>query len=277
MRNETLTGYLLHQRPYQEKRALYYLFSQQYGVVHGVGKKGAPLFVGLHLFATGKRDLKTFSQINIRQTDEVNIDDEDGIIKRGNNSIEYSSSENNAIELVNNDTKSTNGLSYGQITGQNQYAALYLNEILWRLLPTEDPMPLLWQRYQETLDRLKQSLTPAELRICLRQFEKHLFFELGFELTLSQDSTLSQIEPDLIYRFLPDVGLVPIQTSAEIVNMTAQAIFSGHEILSMVEQGMSETTLGLWSRLHRQLMDHLLDYQPLQSRLLWQQQQRYQR
>ena len=277
MRNETLTGYLLHQRPYQEKRALYYLFSPQYGVVHGVGKKGAPLFVGLHLFATGKRDLKTFSQINIRQTDEVNIDDEDGIIKRGNNSIEYSSSENNAIELVNNDTKSTNGLSYGQITGQNQYAALYLNEILWRLLPTEDPMPLLWQRYQETLDRLKQSLTPAELRICLRQFEKHLFLELGFELTLSQDSTLSQIEPDLIYRFLPDVGLVPIQTSAEIVNMTAQAIFSGHEILSMVEQGMSETTLGLWSRLHRQLMDHLLDYQPLQSRLLWQQQQRYQR
>ena len=277
MRNETLTGYLLHQRPYQEKRALYYLFSQQYGVVHGVGKKGAPLFVGLHLFATGKRDLKTFSQINIRQTDEVNIDDEDGIIKRGNNSIEYSSSENNAIELVNNDTKSTNGLSYGQITGQNQYAALYLNEILWRLLPTEDPMPLLWQRYQETLDRLKQSLTPAELRICLRQFEKHLFLELGFELTLSQDSTLSQIEPDVIYRFLPDVGLVPIQTSAEIVNMTAQAIFSGHEILSMVEQGMSETTLGLWSRLHRQLMDHLLDYQPLQSRLLWQQQQRYQR
>ncbi|MGO1757157.1 MAG: DNA repair protein RecO, partial [Psychrobacter sp.] len=27
MRNEALVGYLLHQRPYQEKRALYYLFS----------------------------------------------------------------------------------------------------------------------------------------------------------------------------------------------------------------------------------------------------------
>lgn len=26
MRNEALIGYLLHQRPYQEKRALYYLF-----------------------------------------------------------------------------------------------------------------------------------------------------------------------------------------------------------------------------------------------------------
>ena len=275
MRNETLTGYLLHQRPYQEKRALYYLFSQQYGVVHGVGKKGAPLFVGLHLFATGKRDLKTFSQINIMQTGKENIDNEQGIIE--SSSIENSNSRNNAVESVKNDPKSTNSLSYGQITGQNQYAALYLNEVLWRLLPTEDPMPLLWQHYQETLECLKQLLTAIELRLCLRQFEKHLFFELGFELTLSQDSTLSQIEPDVTYRFLPDVGLVPIQSSVEVVNMTTQAMFSGHEILSMVEQGMSETTLGLWSRLHRQLMDHLLDYQPLQSRLLWQQQQRYQR
>ena len=58
MRNEALVGYLLHQRPYQERRALYYLFSQQHGVVHGVGKKGAPLFMPLQLFATGKRDLK---------------------------------------------------------------------------------------------------------------------------------------------------------------------------------------------------------------------------
>lgn len=36
MRNEALIGYLLHQRPYQEKRALYYLFSQQHGVIHGI-------------------------------------------------------------------------------------------------------------------------------------------------------------------------------------------------------------------------------------------------
>lgn len=28
-------------------------------------EKGAPLFMPLQLFATGKRDLKTFSQINV--------------------------------------------------------------------------------------------------------------------------------------------------------------------------------------------------------------------
>lgn len=72
MRNEALVGYLLHQRPYQEKRALYYLFSQQHGVVHGIGKKGAPLFEPLQLFATGKRELKTFTQINITQAQLFN-------------------------------------------------------------------------------------------------------------------------------------------------------------------------------------------------------------
>ena len=101
MRNEALSGYLLHQRPYQEKRALYYLFSQEQGVVHGVGKKGAPLFELLHLFATGKRDLKTFSQIAMGQIETIDTDE---------------------VATIKN---------YSQISGQQQYAALYLNEILW--------------------------------------------------------------------------------------------------------------------------------------------------
>ena len=122
MRNEALIGYLLHQRPYQEKRALYYLFSQQHGVIHGIGKKGAPLFMPLQLFATGKRDLKTFSQINISPFSLV-----------AQSISQESDSVINNAEIRHQES----------ITGQHQYAALYLNEILWRLLPTEDPMPIL--------------------------------------------------------------------------------------------------------------------------------------
>jgi DNA repair protein RecO (recombination protein O) len=44
----------------------------------------------------------------------------------------------------------------------------------------------------------------------------------------------------------------------------------------MTQLGIESSTLNSWSRIHRQLIDQLLDYQPLQSRLLWQQQQRYQ-
>ena len=135
-------------------------------------------------------------------------------------------------------------------------------------------MPILWQHYQNSLQQLKQPLTADELRLCLRQFEAYLFNELGFALTLKHDSLDQAIELDTWYRFLPDVGLVPIVHNDDIA--VTQNIFKGNEILSMAEQGLSTSNLNAWSRLHRQLIDHLLDYQPLQSRLLWQQQQRYQ-
>ncbi len=258
MRNEALGGYLLHQRPYQEKRALYYLFSQQHGVIHGIGKKGAPLFMPLQLFATGRRDLKTFSQIAItsQSAAEIEVGDDP---------------HSNSAALV----------PYKNITGPHQYSALYLNEILWRLLPTEDPMPVLWQHYQHSLRQLRQPLSANELRLCLRQFEQHLFDALGFTLTLTDDSVQDTIEADCFYRFLPDVGLVPIvlsETHSEYVaRESAQTVFSGADIVQMAELGITETTLNHWSKLHRHLLDHLLDYQPLQSRLLWQQQQRYQK
>ena len=259
MRNEALIGYLLHQRPYQEKRALYYLFSQHHGVIHGIGKKGAPLFMPLQLFATGKRDLKTFSQINIAPLSSIQ-----GSVTQ--DSLAPEDSQANLAEALHHES----------ISGQHQYAGLYLNEILWRLLPTEDPMPVLWQHYQNSLQQLKQPLTADELRLCLRQFETDLFNELGFALTLKHDSLDQPIESDCAYRFLPDVGLVPIIHNDDNKNAIAQTVFKGSEILVMVEQGISAVTLNTWSRLHRQLIDHLLDYQPLQSRLLWQQQQRYQ-
>lgn len=281
MRNEALVGYLLHQRPYQEKRALYYLFSQQHGVVHGIGKKGAPLFEPLQLFASGKRELKTFSQINLAPIEVAPINlasaednlVEDSLIDQGSAAIQTST--NNSAPY------------HQQISGQQQYAALYLNEILWKLLPTEDPMPTLWQHYQESLIQLKQPLTADGLRLCLRQFEYYLFKELGFALSLTQDHESKAIEPNIAYRFSPEVGFIPsaqddgnIQSSTTGSNTTTitalQTLFSGSELLKMVDLGITEHTLSSWSRLHRHLIDHLLDYQPLQSRLLWQQQQRYQ-
>lgn len=272
MRNEALTGYLLHQRPYQEKRALYYLFSQQHGVVHGIGKKGAPLFEPLQLFATGKRDLKTFSQINLmpnvfsqnsgcEDTEPQDIKPQDSSFQETQKSSE--------ITLIEH-------ISYTQITGQQQYAALYLNEILWKLLPAEDSMPVLWRHYQDSLIQLKRPLLTDELRLCLRHFEHYLFQELGFELTLLHDSNLDVIESDVNYRFIPDVGFVPIIIADNVTSNISQAVFTGIEIIDMAQVGITIQALGVWSRLHRLLIDHLLDYQPLQSRLLWQQQQRYQ-
>lgn len=266
MRNEALVGYLLHQRSYQEKRAIYHLFSQEHGVVHGIGKKGGPLFEPLQLFATGKRDLKTFTQITISQFNSSQTDNQP------NRQIDDNLSDLPTIQS-DSSSASTPIQRYGQIRGQQQYAALYLNEILWKLLPTEDPMPVLWQYYQNSLNLLKQPLTADELRLCLRQFEQHLFKELGFALRLTEDSSLEAIEAETTYRFLADTGFMPVITEE---SASISTLFSGQEILSMTQFGIVAATLSSWSRLHRQVIDQLLDYQPLQSRLLWQQQQRYQ-
>ena len=140
--------------------------------------------------------------------------------------------------------------------------------------PTYSHILLLIPIFSDWLQQLKQPLTADELRLCLRQFEANLFNELGFALTLKHDSLDQAIELETWYRFLPDMGLVLIVHNDDIA--VTQNIFKGNEILSMAEQGLSTSNLNAWSRLHRQLIDHLLDYQPLQSRLLWQQQQRYQ-
>lgn len=62
MRNERLTGFVIHHRSYQEKRALYTFFCQEHGVVDGVAQRGLPLFAEMNLFATGRGNLKTFTQ-----------------------------------------------------------------------------------------------------------------------------------------------------------------------------------------------------------------------
>ena len=283
MRNQALNGYLLHQRPYQEKRALYYLFSEHLGIVHGIGKKGAPLFEPLQLFATGKRDLKNFSQITISPIEASQLD------KGLSSPISSDSVLSNSTQAIDSAPQvlAPQPQRYQQITGQQQYAALYLNEILLKLLPVEDPTPVLWHHYQHSLLTLKRSLSADELRLCLRQFEQNLFQELGFALNLTQDSMLDPIEAESSYRFLPDVGLVPIiqhpdiqhntiQNMDQVENINLQAVFKGSEILAMEHSGITIATLNSWSRLYKHLIDHLVDYKPLQSRLLWQQQQRYQ-
>jgi len=146
----------LHQRPYQEKRSIYYLFTKEHGILHGVGKKGIPQFAPLMLFATGKKSLKTLQQVNI-------------------------------VEVV------------PSLMGQQQYAALYVNEITLKLLPVEDSKPIVYAQYAHTITQLQQSLSPVELKLVLRGYEQVLFSELGFAIDLEQDSEQQLIEKDQSY------------------------------------------------------------------------------
>lgn len=237
MRNEPLHAYSLHQRPYQEKRTIYYLLTQEHGVLHGIGKKGIPQFVPLTLFATGKKSLKTLQQVTIAET-------------------------------------------VPSLIGQQQYAALYVNEITLKLLAVEDSVPIIYQQYSQTMQQLQQPLSMTELKLVLRLYEQVLFMELGFAIELSQDTEQAAIDASAWYRFEADSGW-RLLTDDELtaLNSSKQSMqikpVLGQSIIDM-RSGIDRHNLSAWSEVHRQLVDHLFDYQPLQSRILWQQFYRYQ-
>lgn len=249
MRNQSLTGYLLHHKAYQDSRALYDFFSYEFGRVRGVGKRGLPLFMPLQLFATGKRSLKNFSNISIHQ----GSDNQDGM-----------SSGSPPLPTA--------------ITGENQYAALYLNEVLQRLLPAEDAQPKLWLAYDRSLQQLRQPLDATELRLCLRCFEQCLFAELGCLPALDTDAQGHEIDADAGYRFVADHGLQLVDPQIEPHQSDRhvdQVVFSGDLLLAMQQDGIIPIHLHAYGKLYRSIMDSLLEYKPLHSRRLWRQYHRY--
>lgn len=250
MKNEPLTGYLLHARAYQEKRAIYQFFSAEHGVVHGVGVRGMPSFAVIELFASGQNTLKNFTQIHLTTT------------------------------------------SPPRSLGQNQYALLYLNELICRLIAPENPCPTLWQHYHDSVtqlqdishhdmgdDRADNSTTHEmskmsktynmnKMKRTLRQFERALFDELGAGIDWGVDETGQAIDVQAYYDFIPTRGFVSTNGTG-ISGVVIRAVGETYH------HQPSPTALALLGQVHRAMIDHLLDYKPLNSRKLWAEQVRY--
>ncbi|UYZ80976.1 DNA repair protein RecO [Moraxella bovis] len=246
MKNEPLTGYLLHARAYQEKRAIYQFFSAEHGVVHGVGVRGMPSFAVIELFASGQNTLKNFTQIHITTT------------------------------------------SPPRPLGQNQYALLYLNELICRLIAPENPCPALWQHYHDSVTQLQavshdmgndknnqtgnstahKMSNMNKMKRTLRQFERALFDELGVGIDWGIDETGQAIDVQSYYDFIPTRGFVSTDdtgTSGAVIRAVSKT--DHHQ--------PSPTALALLGQIHRAMIDYLLDYKPLNSRKLWAEQVRY--
>lgn len=272
MRATALNGYLLHSRAYQEKRAIYQFFSYEHGVVHGVGARGMPLFAPIWLMANGVNALKSFSQISLGFHPDF------GVMCDGMDTDDVPAPQMDAA-------------GYHLIKGRVQYALLYMNEVLYKLLAVENPCPKLWQVYHtkttklRTLDRLKldEADEMQAMRLYLRQFEQALFDELGVAMDYQVDGDGMPIDADTVYRFVPLTGFVP--DVAGVADRYGQAVklsrqrYRGDELLRMAK-AVGDTQAQLeWmpqlSQLQKELMDALLDYKPLNSRTLWQQSIRY--
>jgi DNA repair protein RecO (recombination protein O) len=149
------------------------------------------------------------------------------------------------------------------LRGEALLCGFYLNELLLRLLPREDPHDALFSRYSETLPRLalESGSAPA-----LRSFERALLKELGYAMTLERDSANgSAIDPAKTYTYDPERGPVEVNGSSG-----AEPLVSGRTLLDMARDDYADPgTQQQAKALMRTLINHRLEYQPLKSRQIF--------
>jgi DNA repair protein RecO (recombination protein O) len=92
------------------------------------------------------------------------------------------------------------------LAGQGLMCGFYLNELLLRLLPRDDPHEALFDIYAGALSRLCHDSSPA----VLRSFEKRLLAELGYAPLLERDAASRPIDPDALYVYEPERGPTPV-------------------------------------------------------------------
>ena len=146
------------------------------------------------------------------------------------------------------------------LEGEALFSGLYLNELLIRLLPAEDPHPGVFDHYAATLVALAEG---RPLEPLLRSFEWRLLDDLGYGFALDVDVNGDPLSADGMYRLQVDAGL-------ERVYLFQPGQFQGAELLAMADADW--TTPGALSaakRLMRQALAVHLGGRPLVSRELF--------
>jgi len=145
--------------------------------------------------------------------------------------------------------------------GQALICGFYLNELMLRLLPREDPHEALFEQYEKALRLLAQDNLQSPI---LRCFEKRLLQELGYALPLEHEADSGAlIEPDRLYCYVAERGPVRQDGTQTGVQL------SGKTLLDMVRDDYSDAqTLQQSKQLMRILLGHYLGDKPLHTRQL---------
>jgi DNA repair protein RecO (recombination protein O) len=228
---EQLTGFLLHRRSYRETSYLTDLFTLELGKVSAVargvrGNKGDK-----------KSLLQSFQPLLLSISGKHEL--------RNLNQLESAGS---MMKLV----------------GHQLFSAMYLNELLNRLLPKEVPHPELYLSYQQSLKWLASG---GDIEPCLRQFELMLLDDMGYGIDLTQEYENGQtVETDVDYCLVLENGIRRIDDSAQGTNR-----FSGEALLQVSNNVWTPNSLQCAKRITRMALAPLLGSKPLKSRELFQQ------
>ena len=148
-----------------------------------------------------------------------------------------------------------------RLVGMALLCGFYLNELLLKLLPRDDPHERLFNYYQETLLALGAQ---KNLAAVLRRFEIRLLKELGYALTLERETeTGASVKPDHHYRYVIEHGPVLADGAQDGFR------FLGKTLLDMALDDYSDPlTLQQSKALMRLLINHYLGNQTLHTRQL---------
>lgn len=94
--------------------------------------------------------------------------------------------------------------------GSALLSSFYLNELIVRLLPREDPHPELFDAYLEAVGALGHGLA---IEPSLRRFERSLLEKIGYGTDLQRDAQGQAIDPCAYYEFDPARGWVRLDSS----------------------------------------------------------------
>ncbi|MGK0440379.1 MAG: DNA repair protein RecO (recombination protein O) [Pseudohongiellaceae bacterium] len=146
--------------------------------------------------------------------------------------------------------------------GDRLFSALYLNELLSRLVKSEEDSVELYSLYQAALAELSSD---QPLERVLRQFELKLLMLLGYGLSLGIEiDSGNEISIASYYQFIPGLGFK--RYHGDIMH---KDIFKGEDLLSLSVGDFNGASLASAKRLCRLALAYHLGGRPLKSRSLF--------
>ncbi len=227
---ECHNAFILHRRPYRETSQLVDLFCQDVGKVSLVYKGGR----SSTRMKRGMAQAFTLLQVSYF----------------GRGSLKTVKSIEAQTQVV-------------PLQGDRLYIAMYINELLYRLLQAETACDGLFASYQKTLLAIAGEDDP---QIALRNFELTLLETLGYGVNFEEDIYSGElIEAGFEYQYQQQAGFFAKQAIHQ-----KQQIYKGEEILALACRDFSTpTVLKAAKRFCRQALAHLLGDKPLHSRTLF--------
>jgi DNA repair protein RecO (recombination protein O) len=233
---ENQPAWLLHSRPFRETSLLLDFFTQDHGRVSAI--------------ARGARDPKSRYRPLLQPFIPLQI----SLVGRS--------------ELLNLRSIEASGPAL-RLCGPHMFSALYVNELMVRLLAGHESDKTLYGHYEAVLHALSSGL---EIEPVLRRFELQLLENLGYGLQLTHDALNGELMlHDAWYYLQTDSGFVrQMQVQAVDSASSIANLYSGQVLLDMSRADFTKAnTLKIAKRLLRLVLEHHLGDRPLASRELF--------